>query len=168
MLFSWEGYAPGEKFADLIDRPVSYDVECMTEVAFLIHSVQFACTEQAVQQRSTFTSVVRAEVQPVFTTQTDHPQCIFSKFFINLDPLILHIVRQRWPLVLCIREPVASSEPKYSVFIFSYSQLSMDFTCCFVFRLHSASCCSAGIPRTSASMVYSIPDPPHRFFQRRQ
>ncbi|MNV08413.1 hypothetical protein D3C71_988770 [compost metagenome] len=43
--------------------------------------------------------MVRTEEQPVFTTQTDHPQGIFSDVVICFRPAIFCIVRQGRPLV---------------------------------------------------------------------
>ncbi|AAN82027.1 Hypothetical protein c3579 [Escherichia coli CFT073] len=48
MLFSRQCYAPGEQFADPVYRPVGYDVKDIAEVAFWLHSVQFARPDQAV------------------------------------------------------------------------------------------------------------------------
>jgi transposase len=42
VLFSWQCYAR-EVFADPVYRPVSNDVKDITEVAFWLHAVQFAC-----------------------------------------------------------------------------------------------------------------------------
>ena len=75
-----------------IDWPVSYDVEDMTEVPLWIHAVQFARTDQAVQQRSVLT-VVGAEEQEVLATQTDRPQGIFSDVVVCFGPAIARIVR---------------------------------------------------------------------------
>lgn len=65
MLFSWQCYAPRKQFADTVDRPVSYDAKHMAKVVFWIHVVQFARPDQAVQQRSPLTTMVRAEEQEV-------------------------------------------------------------------------------------------------------
>lgn len=48
------------------------------EVAFWLHSVQFARPDQDLQQRSPFSYMIRAEEQVVFAAQTDHPQRILS------------------------------------------------------------------------------------------
>ena len=69
MLFSWQCYAPRKQFADPVDRPVCYDAKHMAKVAFWIHVIQFARPDQAVQQRSPLTTMVRAEEQEVFSTQ---------------------------------------------------------------------------------------------------
>ena len=71
----------------------------MAKVAFWIHAVQFARPDQSVQQRSPLTTMVRAEEQEVFTTQTDRPQGIFSDVVIGFSPAVLRIVRQCRPLV---------------------------------------------------------------------
>ncbi len=63
MLFSRQCYAPGEQFADPVYRPVGYDVKDIAEVAFWLHSVQFARPDQAVQQRSPLSSMIRTEEQ---------------------------------------------------------------------------------------------------------
>ncbi|STL31551.1 Uncharacterised protein [Escherichia coli] len=76
----------------------------MAEVAFWIHIVQFARSDQAVQQRSPLATVVRTEEQEVFTTQTDRPQRIFSDVVICFSPAIVCIVRQCRPLVQGVRE----------------------------------------------------------------
>ena len=73
VLFSRQCYAPGEQFADPVYRPVGYDVKDIAEVAFWLHSVQFARPDQAVQQRSPLSSMIRTEEQVVFAAQTDHP-----------------------------------------------------------------------------------------------
>ncbi|OVD05493.1 hypothetical protein UQ14_21460, partial [Escherichia coli] len=73
MLFSWQCYAPRKQFADPVDRPVCYDAKHMAKVAFWIHVIQFARPDQAVQWRSPLTTMIRAEEQEVFTTQTDRP-----------------------------------------------------------------------------------------------
>lgn len=86
-----------------IDWPVSYDVEDMTEVPLWIHAVQFARTDQAVQQRSVLT-VVGAEEQEVLATQTDRPQGIFRDVVICFSLATLCIVRQCRPLVQGVRE----------------------------------------------------------------
>ncbi len=95
MLFSRQCYAPGEQFADPVYRPVGYDVKDIAEVAFWLHSVQFARPDQAVQQRSPLSSMIRTEEQVVFAAQTDHPQRIFSDVIVRLSPAIICIVRQR-------------------------------------------------------------------------
>ncbi len=89
----------GEQFADPVYRPVGYDVKDIAEVAFWLHSVQFARPDQAVQQRSPLSSMIRTEEQVVFAAQTDHPQRIFSDVIVRLSPAIICIVRQRRPLV---------------------------------------------------------------------
>lgn len=89
---------------DLIDWPVSYDVEHMTGVPLWIHAVQFACTDQAVQQRFVLTTVVGAEEHEVLATQTDRPQGIFSDVVICFSAATLWIVRQCQPLVQGVRE----------------------------------------------------------------
>ena len=99
MLFSRQCYAPGEQFADPVYRPVGYDVKDIAEVAFWLHSVQFARPDQAVQQRSPLSSMILTEEQVVFAAQTDHPQRIFSDVIVRLSPAIICIVRQRRPLV---------------------------------------------------------------------
>lgn len=53
-------------------RPVSYDVEHMSEITFWIHAVQFACTAQAVQQRTTLTTELGAEEQADGMTLYNH------------------------------------------------------------------------------------------------
>lgn len=53
----------GEQFADPVYRPVGYDVKDIAEVAFWLHSVQFARPDQAVQQRSPLSSMIRTEEQ---------------------------------------------------------------------------------------------------------
>lgn len=104
MLFNWQCYAPRKQFADTVDRPVSYDAKHMAKVVFWIHVVQFARPDQAVQQRSPLTTMVRAEEQEVFTTQADRPQGIFSDVVVCFDLAIVRIVRQCRPLVKCVRE----------------------------------------------------------------
>lgn len=59
--------------ADPVYRPVSYNIKHMAKVAFWLHSVQFACPDQAVQQRSPLSSMIRTEEQVVFAAQADHP-----------------------------------------------------------------------------------------------
>ncbi|KDT41035.1 hypothetical protein AD15_5126 [Escherichia coli 3-105-05_S4_C2] len=49
MLFSGQCYAPRKQFADMVDRPVSYDAKHMAKVVFWILVVQFARPDQAVQ-----------------------------------------------------------------------------------------------------------------------
>lgn len=64
-----------------------------------IYSIQFARPAQAVQQRSAFTIMVRAEEQVVFTAQADHPQSILRDVVIRFSPVVDCVVRQRLPLV---------------------------------------------------------------------
>ncbi|KXN03657.1 hypothetical protein AUS46_16860, partial [Escherichia coli] len=71
MLFSRQCYAPGEQFADPVYRPVGYDVKDIAEVAFWLHSVQFARPDQAVQQRSALSSMIRTDGKGVFADQAD-------------------------------------------------------------------------------------------------
>ena len=89
----------GNSAAHQVYRPVGYDVKDIAEVAFWLHSVQFARPDQAVQQRSPLSSMIRTEEQVVFAAQTDHPQRIFSDVIVRLSPAIICIVRQRRPLV---------------------------------------------------------------------
>ena len=76
----------------------------MLEVALWIYPIQFARSEQRVQQRAALTTMVRAEEQEVFTTQTNHPQGIFSNVVICFSPAVICIIRQGRPLVQHIRE----------------------------------------------------------------
>ena len=76
----------------------------MVKVMFRIDSVQFARPDQAVQQRSALTTMVRAEEQVVFTPQTDHPQSILRDVVIRFRPAVICVVRQRLPLVQGISE----------------------------------------------------------------
>ncbi len=124
MLFSRQCYAPGEQFADPVYRPVGYDVKGIAEVAFWLHSVHFARPDQAVQQRSPLSSMIRTEEQVVFAAQTDHPQRIFSDVIVRLSPAIICIVRQRLHWFRAYANAFASSECRDRVFIFSRSQLS--------------------------------------------
>lgn len=55
----------------------------MTEIPLWLHAVQFARPDQAVQQCSALTTVVRAEEQEVFAAQADRPQRIFSDIVIS-------------------------------------------------------------------------------------
>lgn len=78
VLFSWQCDAPGQLFADPVDRPVGDDVKHISEVAFWIHAVQFARPDQAVQQRSPLTAMLKTEEQEVFATQTDLSAMLLS------------------------------------------------------------------------------------------
>ncbi|MHA1066712.1 hypothetical protein ACR9GP_22785 [Enterobacter ludwigii] len=64
----------------------------MTEVTFRVRIIQFTYTAQAVQQRSAFTTMFRADEQELLTTQTGHPQGIFSVVIFCFNPAIMCIV----------------------------------------------------------------------------
>ena len=59
-----------------------------------------------------------------FTTQTDHPQRIFSDVIIGFWPSRFCIVRQGRPLGSGVRERLCQSEVATAFFIFSRNQLS--------------------------------------------
>ncbi len=85
-------------------RPVLDMLNDITHPFFWLHIVQFARPDQAVQQRSPLSSMIRTEEQVVFAAQTDHPQRILSYVVISLGPAVVSIVSQRWPLVQYVRE----------------------------------------------------------------
>ncbi|EBV4144029.1 hypothetical protein DOQ87_24480 [Salmonella enterica subsp. enterica serovar Benin] len=63
MLFSWQRDAPWQQFTDPVYRLGGDDVKYMVKVALWIYAVQFSRTDQAVQQCSALTTVVRSEEQ---------------------------------------------------------------------------------------------------------
>lgn len=88
--------------------------------------MQFARPDQAVQQSSPLTTMVRSEEQEVFTTQTNHPQGIFSDIIVCFGLAIVCIVCQYRPLVQGVREYLRQLRvPRQSFHLFTQP----DFQC---------------------------------------
>lgn len=76
----------------------------MTKITLRIDAVQAVTPDEPVQLRTPVSTVVRAEEQPVFTTQTHRPQRVFRDVIIRLRPAVACIVFQCVPLIERVRE----------------------------------------------------------------
>lgn len=157
MLFSWQSYTPWQQFADPVYRPVCEDVQGMVKVTFGIYSVQFACAEQAVQQRTTLSSMIRPKEQPVFSTQTHQPQGIFSDIIIRFGPAVVRIVCQRRLLVQRVRERLCQLRVSRQGFHLFTQPAFQGFQQWFRFQLTFSKPLFCRHSLTSASMAYSSP-----------
>lgn len=99
-----EIHFPGQKFGHFITGPLRQYAQDMTQISPRVDSVEFARTDQAVQQCAALTTMVAAEEDIIFFPQTDDPQRPFRCVIVRFRQPLIGVITQRIPLVQRLRE----------------------------------------------------------------